>query len=145
MLDLSVLKDHLPLSVLEKALLELDQAEYEMNHTFSEGLYARQRFAKAGTLIIGKRHRRETMSILLKGTLSVYMDKDGPVKHIEAPCIWVTKAGSKRMTYSHTDTLLVTIHPTKETDLEKIETEFVIPEEEYLLQETKSIEGGGAV
>lgn len=120
------------LSKLEKVFKEMPQAEIVMTHTFGGGVYARERYAKAGTLIVGKRHRHETMSILLKGILSVYNELGEETATYEAPKIWVSKAGSKRMTYSHTDTILVTIHPTEETDLEKIEDEFIISENEFI-------------
>ena len=133
-----IVKKAPPLKILEDELLKMQQVECKITHNFAEGVYARERFAKADTLIIGKRHRHETMSFLLQGKLSVYMDGGEPTKHLEAPCVWVTPAGSKRMTYSHTDTILVTIHPTKEINLEKIESEFIIPEKEYL--ENKKME-----
>lgn len=119
------------LTDLENILKTYNQADCPITDHFSEGLYLRERFAKANTLIVGKRHRQETMSILLKGILCVYTD-DEKVKEIHAPCIWATKAGTKRMTYSKTDTILVTVHPTEETDLKKIEKEVIIPEKEYL-------------
>ena len=118
---------------LEQELKKLPQVECEMSHYFAKGVYARERFAVAGTLIVGKRHREETLSILLSGTLSIYLEGDR-VEHKEAPCVWTTPAGAKRMTYSQTDTKLLTVHPTKETDLEKIEEEVIIPEGEYIEQ-----------
>ena len=126
------------LSKLENVFKEMPQAEAIMTHTFGGGVYARERFAKADTWIIGKRHRHETMSILLSGVLGVYNELGEETEIYKAHKIWVTPAGSKRLTYSYTDTVLVTIHPTKETDLEKIESDFIIPENEYI-EHQKSI------
>lgn len=120
------------LSKLTELFLKMPQAEIVMTHTFGGGIYARERFAPAGTLIIGKRHRHETMSILLKGVLGVYNELGKETETYEAPKLWISKSGSKRMTYSHTDTILVTVHPTQETDLGKIESEFIIPEDKYI-------------
>ena len=120
------------LTELTEVLKKMPQAEVIMTHSFGGGVYVRERFAPADTLIVGKRHRHETMSILVKGTLGVYNELgEVTVKH-EAPKTWVTPAGSKRMTYSFTDTILITVHPTEETNLEKIETEFIISEKEYI-------------
>jgi hypothetical protein len=127
------------LSELEGVLKTMPQAEIMMTHTFGGGVYVRERCAKADTLIVGKRHRHETISILLKGILGVYNELGEETEIHEAPKIWVSPAGSKRMTYSHTDTILVTVHPTKETDLEKIETEFIIPENEYIENKLRRI------
>jgi len=118
---------------LENLFKQMPQVGYVINNHFAEGIYARERLATADTLIIGKRHRHQTMSILLKGTLSVYNEETNSVKHIQAPYIWVTEPYAKRMTYSHTDTILMTIHPTNEIDVDEIEKEFTIPEEEYQL------------
>lgn len=133
--DLAVKTQKPLLTSLESELLKMPQAEVRMTHTFADGVYSRERWAPAGTLIIGKRHRHETMSFLMKGTLSVYNELGEETATHEAPKIWVSDVGSKRMTYSHTDTILVTVHPTNETDLEKIEHQFIIPEQEYLEQQ----------
>jgi len=116
---------------LEDPLRQLPQAELGYTHHFSDGVYGRERFAPQGTLIIGKRHRYKTLTILLKGELSVYTDNDDKVKNLIAPCVFVSDANTKKMTYSHTDTVLMTVHPTEETDLDKIEEEFIMPEIEY--------------
>jgi len=132
------------LSKLTESLLKMPQAPIEMTHTFGGGVYVRERFAPADTLIVGKRHRHETMSILIKGVLGVYNELGEETVRHEAPKTWVTPAGSKRMTYSHTDTILVTVHPTKETDLEKIEEEFIIPEDEYIEYQNNKLIAIGA-
>ena len=50
-----------PLKMLEDEFSKLEQVECKITHNFAEGVYARERFAKADTLIIGKRHRHETI------------------------------------------------------------------------------------
>jgi hypothetical protein len=131
-----VIQEPPSLVALEKVLSGLPQLDVQFNHHFSDHIYVRERFAKADTLIVGKRHRYATCSILLQGELSVY---DGEkVKRYTAPHIFNSIAGAKRMTYSHTDTILVTIHPTTSTDLDEIEKTFIIPEEEF---ESGIIEG----
>jgi hypothetical protein len=115
------------MSLQEMIQENLPQVECNFYHHFSYGVYARERFAKAGTLIIGKRHRYQTLTILLEGDLSVFDGKN--VYHYRAPYIFNSLPGEKRMTYSHTPTRLLTIHPTHETDLAKIEEEFIIPEQ----------------
>lgn len=134
------------LSKLTEILKTMPQAEVVINHSFGGGIYVRERFAPADTLIIGKRHRHETMSILVKGTLGIYNELGEETVRHKAPKTWVTPAGSKRMTYSFTDTILITVHPTRETDLEKIESEFIIPEDEYIeYQNNNLIKIGGTI
>ena len=43
----------------------------------------------------------------------------------EAPYHGITYPGTKRVIYTHTDCLFVTVHVTNETDLEKIEEEMI--------------------
>ncbi|MFP4086639.1 MAG: hypothetical protein ACLFUL_07585 [Desulfobacteraceae bacterium] len=69
--------------------------------------------------------------MVLKGHISVFVAPGLPVKHLYAPDIFVSPPFSKKMGYAHEDTVFVNVHPTKETDLEKIESEFIIKEEEY--------------
>lgn len=126
---LDVVKDTTDLMNLQRAFEKLPQLDIQFIHHFSDHVYVRERRAKADTLIIGKRHRYATCSILLEGELSVY---DGEkVKRYSAPHIFNSIAGAKRMTYSHTDTTLITIHPTTSTDLDEIEKTFIIPEDEF--------------
>jgi hypothetical protein len=40
---------------------------------------------------------------------------------LDAPCTFVSEAGTKRAVYALEDTIWTTIHVTNETDLEKIE------------------------
>jgi hypothetical protein len=127
--DLAIFNDAPDLMALEKAFRNLPQCDVQFIHHFSDGVYVRERRAKADTLIVGKRHRFATCSILLEGELSVY---DGEkVTRYQAPHIFNSIAGAKRMTYSHTDTTFITIHPTALTDLDEIEKEFIVPEEEF--------------
>ena len=133
--DLTIFKKQLSLVDLEKELLKLPQIEAPVTHNFADGVYIRELFIPKDSLIIGKRHRYETCNIVLKGDLSIYMGQDIPVKRIKAPCIFNSKPGTKKMAYTHEDTIFVNVHPTKETDLEKIENEFIISEEEFIVLE----------
>lgn len=142
MSDLAIFKTQLDLKELETELLKLDQVEIPTDHQFMGGIYLRSISVPAGTLIIGKRHRYETCNMLLSGTMSVYIGEDQPTKMLIGPCIFRSDPGSKKMGYAHTDCVFMNLHPTDETDLEKIEARFIIPEEEYLLQEAGSLKEG---
>lgn len=141
--ELEIFKSQLQLKELENELLKMEQVEIPTTHTFSGGVYLRQIFIPKGTIIIGKRHRHETCNILLSGSLILYMGEDVPTQRIDGPFLFTSAPNTKKMAYCVEDAVFVNIHPTKETDLEKIEQEFIIPEEEYLLEEAKRIEDGG--
>jgi hypothetical protein len=130
---------------LEKAMLKLPQVETLLTHNFAEGVYVRELFIPKDTWIMGKRHRYETCNILLKGKLSLYMGKGIPAKVIEAPLIFNSKPGTKKFAFANEDTIFLNIHPTSETDVDKIEQEFIISEDEFNkldYSEIKQIERG---
>jgi len=110
----------------------LTDADILVNHFFAPGLYARALSRKAGAFIIGHRHKKEHLNILLNGRLRVYMD--GVVTEIVGPSVpFISKAGVRKATLALEDSTLITFHPTNETDLEKLEEELI--EKSPLFQE----------
>ena len=99
-----------------------------VEHHFAPGVYMRQMDAAAGTLVVSKMHRTEHMNILLKGSLTVATE-DG-IQLMTAPCVLKSMPGTKRIGYFHEDSSWITVHPTEETDLEKIEQQVIVPEDE---------------
>lgn len=89
-------------------------------------VYARELFIPKGTLLIGKIHRHEHLSFLLKGKISVWTEFGK--KDFEAPCVLISEAGVKRMGYVEEDVVWVTTHLTEHTgeeNLDKIEAEVI--------------------
>ena len=108
-----------------------DQAELievPVVHHFAPGVYMRQMDAAAGTLVVSKMHRTEHMNILLKGSLTVATENG--IELLKAPCVLKSMPGTKRIGYFHEDSSWITVHPTEETDLEKIEQQMIVPEDE---------------
>lgn len=135
--ELTIFKKKLDLADLETEFLKLPdemQVETPLVHHFADGVYVRELLIPKGTIIIGKRHRFETCNILLQGKISLYMGENIPVKTLKAPAIFNSKPGTKKMGFTHEDTIFLNIHPTSEKDLDKIEEEFIIPEEEFVIE-----------
>lgn len=105
-----------------------DQIDVPVRHHFAPGVYMRQMDAAAGTLVVSKMHRTEHMNILLKGSLTVATE-DG-IQLMTAPCVLKSMPGTKRIGYFHEDSSWITIHPTSDTDLEKIEQQVIVPDDE---------------
>ena len=105
-----------------------DQIDVPVQHHFAPGVYMRQMDAAAGTLVVSKMHRTEHMNILLKGSLTVATE-DG-IQLMAAPCVLKSMPGTKRIGYFHEDSSWITIHPTSDTDLEKIEQQVIVPDDE---------------
>ena len=99
-----------------------------VQHHFAPGVYMRQMDAAAGTLVVSKMHRTEHMNILLKGSLTVATENG--IELLKAPCVLKSMPGTKRIGYFHEDSSWITVHPTEETDLEKIEQQVIVPDDE---------------
>jgi len=127
-------KEITPIDILnlKNELLKIDQIDLKIEHEFADGVYSRKMYVPAGSFVIGKMHRFDTYNILLQGDVSVYAG-DG-VNRIKAPYTFTSEPMVQKMAYFHEDSIWINIHPTEETDLEKIEEKFIVPESEiYLL------------
>lgn len=143
MLDLMV--NDSPVAVSREQIMALEEAiktlpQVDLNehtkHHFAPGVYVRELFIPAGTVLTGKIHRFEIMNILVSGTLRVTTD-DG-VQELIGPMIFNSKAGSKKAAVTLTDVVFLNIHPTNLTDVEQIERE-VIASDFEALEETKCL------
>lgn len=101
-----------------------DQESCPLKHSFADGVYVREIFIPKGTLLTGKIHRHSHPNFLMQGEVSV-VTEGGGVQRLKAPLAMISKAGTKRVVYAHTDVVWITVHVTDETDLEKIEDEVI--------------------
>jgi hypothetical protein len=106
------------------ALVPLE--EMPAKHYFADGIYGRELFRPAGAFIIGKMHAKSGLYVLAQGELTVWNDSGS--QRISAPHVLVTKAGTKRMSYAHTDATVIVFHATNEIELDKVEAELIIPD-----------------
>jgi len=102
---------------------KLGDAACPLKHTFADGLYIREMRAPKGMINVSKLHKTNHPYFILKGEFSV-LTETGLVR-IKAPYSGITRAGTKRIVYFHEDTVWITVHATKETDLKKIEDEVI--------------------
>lgn len=116
------------LKALEQAIADnCEPAALEETHHFADGIYGRELFIPAGTVLTGKIHRHSTLNLLIQGDITVTTPEG--MKRIQAPAVFVSPPGTKKAGYAHTDTRWVNVHPTKITDLAAIEAKFIVPEE----------------
>jgi len=104
-----------------------DSEEYlkicPLKHTFVDGAYVRELFMPKGLLFVTKIHKITHPYFLMKGDCSVLTEEG--IKRIKAPFSGVTLAGTKRVIYTHEDTIWITVHVTNDTDLDKIEAQVI--------------------
>lgn len=113
---------------LEDGLRELNrqgvpEPDCPLTHHFAPGAYGREIFLPKDSLVVGKIHKHAHLNMIMKGKVSVATE-DG-VKVYEAPLVLVSQAGTKRVVYTHEDTIWVTVHLTESQDLAEIEEQII--------------------
>lgn len=107
--------------------LEGDSPQYlevcPLKHSFADGCYVRELFMPKGMLFVTKIHKIKHPYFLLKGDCSI-VTEDG-FKRIQAPFHGVTPAGTKRVIFTHEDTVWVTVHVTKKNNPKEIEEDII--------------------
>lgn len=116
---------------LQNAMQGMPQAELETSHLFADGMYARVLPRPAGTLIVGKVHKREHLYIVAKGRVQV-TDGMGDAVEYEAGSVLVSKPGTKRAVLALEDSVCLTVHRTDSQDLEVIESDLIEPDDAAL-------------
>lgn len=113
---------------LQSVIAELPQLETHERHYFADGLYGRVLPLPAGSVIVGKIHKRDHLVMLIKG--KVTLNTEAGMETLEAPTVWVSKAGAKRAIAAHEDSELMTVHPNpdNEQDMDMLESYLIEPE-----------------
>jgi len=99
------------------------EPECPLTHHFAPGAYGRQILLPKGVLVVGKIHKHAHLNMVMQGKVTVGTE-DG-IKHIEAPAVFVSSPGTKRVVFAHEDTIWVTVHVTESRDLDEIENQII--------------------
>lgn len=108
---------------LQDKLSKMEQIDCPLKHHFAPGLYAREIFMPAGALVVGKIHNHAHVNNISKGR--VLVSTPFGKEELVAPCQFVSLPGTKRAVLVLEDCIWTTYHPTKETDLAKIEADVI--------------------
>jgi len=122
---------------LQAAMQEMPQAELDTFHHFADGMYCRVLPRPAGTLIVGKVHKKEHFYIVAKGRVQVVTD-DGTTIY-EAGTVLVSKPGTKRAVLALEDSVCLTVHRTNKHNLAKIEKDLIEPDKTALYDATNKV------
>jgi hypothetical protein len=98
------------LEALQDEMLKMPQVSVPLQHYFVEGLYGRCMTVAAGVTIVGKVHTREHLCVVLKGKAKVVSDE--LTQTVEAPYVYISRAGAKRAIHVLEDLTWLTVHPT---------------------------------
>ena len=121
----------------EKRMLELfPRRELELQHRFTQGLYARTIHMPAGSLLTSEIHVTEHQFVILVGNISVWTHHEG-AQLLRAPYHGKTIPGMRRILYAHTDTVWTTFHATTETDPDEIKKSLIQDHTNPLLEKAQ--------
>lgn len=111
-------------------LLNGELRDFPLVNRFTNGMYIRDLFMPAGSLLTSYIHATHHPFTILTGRISVYEIGRG-VNHYKAPHFGITKPGARRVLYVHEDTRWLTFHPNpnNETDISKLENILFIKRE----------------
>jgi hypothetical protein len=115
---------------IETDLLPMEQVECPLTHRFAPGVYFREIFMPAGTIVLGHEHKTEHFNVILTGRALVAMD--GEIQEVVAPAVIKSLAGVRKALLIIEDMRWCTIHPTDETDLDKLEELLIIKSPAWL-------------
>lgn len=112
------------INYLVNEMAKMPQIPCPLKHHFAPGLYLREIFMPADTIVIGRVHKTSHFNILVKGACLIVHD-DGTREELRAPMVFVSQAGVQKVLYITEDMIWMTTHPSDETDLEKLDAMLV--------------------
>jgi len=99
----------------------LPVAECPLKHHYANGLYAREIFIPAGSVVVGKIHRHEHLNLISRGRVYVVTEFGNQIYDAtERPITFKSPAGTKRALFAETDVIWTTFHITDKTDVDEI-------------------------
>lgn len=125
------------MSLIEDISLK-ERDEYIVTNVIADGVLARTVLMPKGEIIVGEIHKYESINILVKGELKVWVN--GEVKHLKAPYMIKSNANTRKVAYILEDTIWTSIHRVNSENLKDIEEEIIVKvDREALIEELKQI------
>ena len=107
-----------------KSMPDEDKVDLDPKHYFAQGLYARELFIPAGTIVTGAIHKQQHICIVI-GEIIVSSEDCPEGRHFTGYNIFVTEPGIKRIVRSITDSYFITFHNTNAKNVKTIEKKLV--------------------
>lgn len=111
-------------------------------HHFTPGIYCRELFMPAGSVLTGKYHRQQDILIIAQGTCH-FLTKHG-LRTLSAPAITKVEADTKPFILCVTDVTFVNALPNPDNceDVEELERRWTLPQKQLSAEERYEILGG---
>lgn len=110
------------MDILEAKVAAMPQGYAPLVHRFTPGLYIREIFMPAGSIVTSRRHLTTHPFVVSQGSVEVIYE-NGSTQIIDAPYSGITQAGTRRALRVIEDTIWTTFHVTDKTDPVEIENE----------------------
>lgn len=91
----------------------------------TNGIYTREITIPAGILLVGAIHRDAHPNYILSGDVSVVTEQNG-VERLTGPCSMISPAGTKRVVFTHEETVWVTVHRTDAETCEEASKKVIV-------------------
>lgn len=120
------------IELIEAELLKLPQVDCPLVHIFVPGLYVREVFMPANSLIIGHEHLTQHLNQILTGSAVVMMN--GKPFQVEAPFTFESEPGVRKVIYIKEDMRWQTFHPNPENirDIERLSERLIVKSPSFL-------------
>lgn len=102
----------------------LPLVDFPLVHRFTPGMYIREIFMPAGSVLTSKIHKTEHPYVISKGVVTVWTAEQGAIT-LSAPHTGITKPGTRRVLFVHEDTVWTTFHVGDETKVEDVEDRII--------------------
>lgn len=122
------------IEALERELTQFERAGIKVVHRFAPGLYMREITVPADCLMTGRVHHFEHMSVMVSGEMTTLVGDE--MRLISGYNPFVAPAGTKRVGYTHTEVVWLTVHlnPDELRDPEQLEAMLCDPVQAALLE-----------
>jgi hypothetical protein len=105
---------------------EFPVAECPLKHHLHDGVYAREIFIPAGSVVVGKIHKKSHLNLISRGRVYVVTEFGNQIfDATERPVTFASEAGTKRALLAETDVIWTTFHKTDKTELADIEDDII--------------------
>ena len=106
---------------LTKAMLSNPDThnDFQLKHTFLNGMYMREMFIPEGTLVVGKMHKMDCLNIVSKGDVCILTELGSA--RLSEGFTSASPAGIQKVAYAHEDTVFVNVFRTDAIDQSTIE------------------------
>jgi quercetin dioxygenase-like cupin family protein len=107
---------------IESACLqeEVEQPACITKHHFSPGIYVRELFMPAGSLIVGHAHKTEHMNIVMSGRACIMCGEEKQI-YVKAGDVFKSGIGVRKILQIYEDMTWITTHASDKTTVDEVE------------------------